>query len=173
MDAKAIARLISSYAPLRGDALERELAAHSAADPRCAVTRYLLATHCFERGRPAMGVRNMMIAYHAEPDLQSAALLAFAGLNWIGCPRKLLLPVLLETWEEFRRPEFDRTRKERLLFDAFCEPEPLDAMPVANAGGDDLARRLWRLPIRMLRAQIREAVRTRNAELCPILLSPA
>lgn len=109
----------------------------------------------------------MMIAYHAEPRLQSAALLAFAGLNWVSRPRAALLPVLLETWEEFRRPDFDRSRTERVFLDAMAEPEP------GVEGLGELARRLWRIPIRILRAQIREAVLRRDAALCPLLLAPA
>jgi hypothetical protein len=75
--------------------------------------------------------------------------------------------VLLATWEEFRRPEFDRLAKERLLLDAFAEPDPgLSHMPV-------LARRLWRLPIRTLRTQIHQAVLSRDAGLYPLLAAPA
>ena len=78
-----------------------------------------------------------------------------------------LLPVLLETWEEFRRPEFDHFRRERLLLDAFAQPDPgLDRV-------GPLAQRLWRLPIRTLRAQLRAAVLSRDAALYPLLTVPA
>ncbi len=136
-------------------------------DPHCPVTRYLLGCWHFDRGRPAIAVQQMMIAHRIEPALQSAALLAFAGLNWGHCRQRQLLPVLLETWEEFRRPEFDRFAKERRLLDAFARPDPgLDALP-------PLARRLWRLPLRTLRAQIEEAVVSRDAALYPQLATPA
>jgi hypothetical protein len=136
-------------------------------EPRCPVTRYLLGCHCFDRGRRAQAVRHMMIAHHAEPTLESAALLVFSGLNWINRPATQLLPVLLDTWEEFRRPEFDRHHQERRLLDAFAQPR--DELN----GVSPLAQRLWRLPIRTLRSQIREAVRSPDAGLYPLLLATA
>jgi hypothetical protein len=135
-------------------------------EPRCPVARYILGCQCFDRGRSATGVRHLMIAHHAEPQLQSAALLAFAGLNWVSRRGARLLPVLLETWEEFRRPEFDRHRRERMLLDAFAEPDP----GLGNLA--PLARRLWRLPIQTLRAQIREVILSRDAALYPQLSAP-
>lgn len=134
-------------------------------EPRCPVTRYLLGCHCFDRGRWAQAVRHMMTAHHAEPAFESAALLVFAGLNLVSRQGSALLPVLLDTWEEFRRPEFDRHRKERRLLDALAGPaERLD-------GASPLARRLWRLPIRALRTQIREAVLSPGTGRHPLLLA--
>jgi len=136
------------------------------ASPRCPITRYLLGCYCYDRGRIATGVRHMMVAHHSEPALESAALLVFAGLNCLTRGGGALLPVLLDTWEEFRRPEFDRRDAERLLLDAFAEPpEPLDGL-------SPLARRLWRLPIPTLRTQLREVVLSSNAEQHPLLLAP-
>lgn len=109
----------------------------------------------------------MMIAHHAEPQLESAALLVFAGLNWIGRRGQMLLPVLLETWDEFRRPEFDRRPRERALLDAWTEAAP------AGRELSPLARRLWRLPIHTLRAQLRQAVMTRDEALYELLAAPA
>ena len=107
-----------------------------------------------------------MVAYHAEPRLESAALLVFAGLSWVGQREAALLPVLLATWDEFRRPQFDRTWPERLLLDAFAAPEPgLGQAPL-------LARRLWRLPLTTLRDQIREAMPSPAAALYPLLAVP-
>ena len=130
------------------------------------MTRYLLACHCFDRGRSAAAVRHMMVAHHAEPQFESAALLVFAGLNWVSRRGAVLLPVLLDTWEEFRRPEFDRRPRERTLLDAFARPEP-DLHELSP-----LAPRLWRLPIHTLRAQIRQAALTRDAGLYPLLTAP-
>jgi hypothetical protein len=158
---------VQRYARTPRDQLAGLLADRVARAPRCAVTRYRLGCHGFDHGQTATAVRHLMIAHHAEPQFQSAALLVFAGLNWIGRRGERLLPVLLETWEEFRRPEFDRTAGEQLLLDAFAEPDPgLDLMP-------PLARRLWRLPIQALRAQIRAAVSSRDAGLYPLLATPA
>ena len=109
----------------------------------------------------------MMIAHHAEPGFESAALLVFAGLNWASRRRAALLPVLLDTWEEFRRPEFDRQQDERHLLDAFAKPS--DELN----GVSPLAQRLWRLPLRTLRAQIREAVLSPDAGQYALLLAPA
>lgn len=158
---------VAALARPPADELTERLEARLREQPRCAAARYLAACQCFDRGRSALAVRHMMIAHHAEPDLQSAALLVFAGLNWIGRRGAMLLPVLLDTWEEFRRPEFDRYRKERILLDACSESQPgLELTP-------PLARQLWRLPIRTLRAQIREAVLSRDAGLYPLLSAPA
>lgn len=160
-------QLVVAHARGPADELPARLAARLRAEPRCGVARYLTACQCFDAGRSALAVRHMMIAYHVEPDLQSAALLVFAGLNWVGRRGHALLPVLLDTWEEFRRPEFDRTRKERFLLDACAEAEPgLEHV-------SPLARRLWRLPIRTLRAQIREAILSRDPGRHPLLLTPA
>jgi hypothetical protein len=169
MNRRTLITQVQRFASLRGQQRSDAITNRLDETPRCPVARYLAACEAFDRGDPAPGVRHMMIAYHAEPDIQSASLLAFAGLNWVSRPRAAVLPVLLETWEEFRRPQFDVTFAERLLLGAFAEPAP---EPDIGAAGD-LARRLWRLPIRMLRIQIREAVTTRNLELCPTLLSPA
>lgn len=135
--------------------------------PRCAVCRYLLGCELLDQGHTATAVRHMMVAHHVQPALESAALLVFAGLDCVSRSGVLLLPALLDTWEEFRRPEFDRTRLERALLDSFDEPLP------GVVGISSLARRLWRLPIRTLRAQIRSAVSSQDAAHYPMLLAPA
>ena len=144
-----------------GEWLRRRLRANA----RCPAANYLLACRGFDRGRCAQAVRHMMIAHHAEPALESAALLVFAGLNWVDRRGEALLPVLLDTWEEFRRPEFDRHHRERRLLDAFAGPRH------GLNGVSPLARRLWRLPIRTLRAQIRAALLSPDTGHYPLLLS--
>jgi hypothetical protein len=167
MNCRRLEKVIQSYVRCPADQFAAQLQARLAADPRCPVTRYLAACQCFDRGRSAPGVRHMMVAHHAEPQFESAALLVFAGLNWIGRRGAALLPVLLDTWEEFRRPEFDRTRQERALLDALAEPDPgLERVSL-------LARRLWRLPLQTLRAQIRQAIVSRDAGLYPLLTASA
>jgi hypothetical protein len=167
MSQRRLAEVIQQFARTPADKLpglcEERLAEH----PHCAITRYLLGCQGFDRGRAATGVRHLMIAHHADPRLQSAALLAFAGLNWVSRRGAPLLPVLIETWEEFRRPEFDRLPLERRLLDALSERDP----GLAQVG--PLARRLWRLPIRTLRAQLRQALLSRDAGLYPLLMAPA
>ena len=167
MTSRRLAQAIQRYSRAPSERLPAELEAGLAIDARCPVTRYLLACQCFDRGRSALAVRHMMVAHHAEPRLQSAALLVFAGLNWISQRGATLLPVLLATWEEFRRPQFDRYGVERRLLDAFADPDP------GLAQVAPLARRLWRLPIQTLRAQVREAIRSRDAGLYPLLTAPA
>lgn len=167
MTRRRLAQTVAEYARCPADRLAARLEAGLAAEPRCPVTRYLLACQCFDRGRSALAVRHMMVAHHAEPHFESAALLVFAGLNWMGQRGAELLPVLLETWEEFRRPEFDRRPRERLLLDAFAERDP------GLEGVSPLARGLWRLPIRMLRAQIRVAVLSGHSGLYALLTAPA
>lgn len=167
MTGRRLAETAALYARTRPEALPALLAERLAADPRCPVTRYLLGCQELERARPAAAVRHYMVAHHAEPAYQSAALLAFAGLNWLRRRGDPLLAVLLDTWEEFRRPEFDRTRRERRLLDALAGPDP-GLAPVSG-----LARRLWRLPVRTLRAQLRDAILSRAAGRYPLLTAPA
>lgn len=155
---RRVADLVRVYAHTPPDRLPALLQQRLAAEPRCPVTRYLLGCRCFDSALPAIGVRHFMVAYHAEPRLQSAALLVFAGLNWINRPGAGLLPVLAETWEEFRRPDFDRSALERMLLDALAEPDP----GLERIG--PLARRLWRLPVRTLRSELRQVLLSQNAE---------
>lgn len=166
MNRHVLKRVVAELRDGPDNDLERRLAAHLARRPRCPVARYLSGCACFDRGRIASGVRHMMIAHHAEPALASAALLVFAGLNWVSRRREALLPVLLDTWEEFRRPEFDQSVPERTLLDAFAEP-------LESAEGlSPLAQRLWRLPIATLRQQLREALRSTNRMTWPLLVAP-
>ena len=166
MDSRTLNEIVSAQAQRPPTEFIAWLGCRLQAMPRCPISRYLLGCYCFDRGRPAPAVRHMMIAHHADPALESAALLVFAGLNWVSRRKVALLPVLLDTWEEFRRPEFDRHREERRLLDAFARPRE------ALNGVSPLARRLWRLPIRTLRAQIREAVLSPTAPQYPLLLAP-
>ncbi|QOJ15740.1 MAG: hypothetical protein HRU75_14305 [Planctomycetia bacterium] len=144
------------------DRLEARLDERLATHPRCPAARYLRGCACFDRGRVATGVRHFMVAHHADAALQSAALLVFAGLNLTARRGAALLPVLLDTWEEFRRPQFDRFARERRLLDALAEPPPSEGLP-------PMARRLWRLPLRTLRAQIRQAVLSGDVAMFPML----
>jgi hypothetical protein len=167
MDTRTLMCIIDGYTRCPADQLSARLDAGLAENPHCPVSRYLKACQCFDRGRSAQAVRHMMVAHHAQPEFESAALLVFAGLNWIGRRGAPLLPVLLDTWEEFRRPQFDRYHRERMLLDAFAEP----ASGLERVS--PLARRLWRLPIRTLRTQIQEALVRRDAELHRLLTAPA
>lgn len=144
--------------------LAAELEQRLAQAPRCWAARYLRACACFDRGLPAIAARHLMIAQHAQPQLESAALLAFTGLAWAQRESAPLLRVLIDTWTEFRRPEFDRTPTERRLLDAFAEP--MDDRLVSPIG-----RRLWRLPIRSLRTQIVDALAAGPPEMTGLLLA--
>jgi hypothetical protein len=167
MSTRELNSLLASL-PLRGSAGWADgLRGRVREAPRCCVGRYLLACELLDQGLPAAGVRQLMVAHHVAPGLESAALLVFAGLDCVSRSGTLLLPALLDTWEEFRRPEFDRTRMERALLDAFDEPL------TGVSGLSPLARRLWRLPVRTLRVQIRAALLSEDATHYPMLLAPA
>lgn len=90
-----------------------------------------------------------MIAHHASWQLESAAFLVFAGLKLSGAPVPPLLETLAQTWEEYGRPSWGRSRSERALFAVFAEPPP---PPVS---GDALARGLWLIPLESVRAALR------------------
>lgn len=167
MSAGGWTTLIASLSGGPPEQMRQRLYTRLLAEPACPVTRYLLGCSEFERGRPATAVEHLMIAHRGEPTLESASLLVFAGLNWIGRRPSALLPVLLDTWEEYHRPEFDRSPRERVLLDALAAPaDGLDRM-------SPLARQLWRLPIATLRSQLRAAVSQRAAGPFALLLSPA
>lgn len=166
MSRHSFAQLVESFRGLSGAERYQRCQQRLAVAPRCPVARYLAGCYDFDEGRPALGVRSMMIAHHCEPALESAALLVFAGLNWIE-RQAPLLEVLLATWDEFRRPQFDRTRRERMLLDAFAEP----AEGVERVS--PLARRIWRLPLATLRAQLREIATRTDMNQYPLLLAPA
>jgi len=145
-----VTQTAQSYATMPRDVRVAALAKALEQTPRCPVTRYLAGCEAIDANRPALAVQHMMVAHHSAQELQSAALLVFAGLSWVEQTERPLLNTLLDTWEEFRRPAFDQTPGERALLDCFAEPEP------AWDGVTSLARRLWRLPIMILRQQIRD-----------------
>lgn len=167
MTTRELAQIVEDYRNCPAERADGWLVRRLERVSRCPVSRYLLACRCFDQGRPAVAVRHMMVAHHAEPQLESAGLLVFAGLNWVSRRSSPLLSVLLATWEEFRRPQFDRHRRERLLLDALAEPaEGLERV-------SELARRLWRVPIATLRRQLRAAVESRDEMRYSVLLTPA
>lgn len=167
MERRGLSESARELAHVPPDRLVARLEERLAQDPACPVARYVSGCHALDRGRPATAVRHLMVAHHAEPQLESAALLVFAGLNWVGRRASALLSIVVSTWDEFHRPPFDRRPLERALLDAFAEADP------GLAGMPPLARRLWRLPIRTLRAEIRTAVGTRDEALYPLLSAPA
>ena len=142
------------------------LEARVAASPQCALTRYALACQYFDHGRVAQAVRQMMPAHHIEPRLESAALLVFTGLNLVRRRSGPMLDVLLETWNDYGKPPFDRFVAERRILDAFAESTR------AIAGAAPLARHFWRLPIRSLRQELAVAVASADAGQYSLLLAP-
>ncbi|MBL8878587.1 MAG: hypothetical protein JNG88_05655 [Phycisphaerales bacterium] len=128
------------------------VAARLRQQPRCAVARYVAGCRCFDANRPAIAVRHLMIANHADAQLESAALLVFAGLAWISDPTRTLLETLAATWIEYRRMPFDRTPRERELLDHIAARVPLEAY-AANAN----AAVFRRIPILRLRETVRIA----------------
>ena len=141
---------IAEYAEA-GAALPERLAARVAESPDCPVTRYLLGCAELDRARPATAARHFMVAYHAEPQLQSAWLLVFTGMNWVQRRSEPLLAVLSDAWNEYRRPAFDESARERQLLDAFAEAPPTGVCRVP------MGAKLWRLPIARLRSELRAA----------------
>jgi hypothetical protein len=159
-----VTQTAKSYAAVTGELRAAAVNTALKDSPRCAVTRFLAGCEAFDAESPAIAVRHMMVAHHSQPQLQAAALLVFAGLSRVQHTDQPLLSTLLETWEEFRRPAFDQTPAEQALLDCFTEPEPMwDNV-------SSLARRLWRLPIRTLREQIRDVAA--DPEHAPALLFP-
>ena len=163
----ALAEIVAAFGRCDTTEYLAWLEARVGATPQCAISRYLLGCQYFDRGRTAQAVRQMMTAHHLEPCLESAALLVFSGLNLIRQRSGTMLSVLLETWTEYGKPPFDRFSGERHVLDAFVERS--DA--IANAS--PLARRLWRLPIRLLRRELVAAVASADARQYSLLLAPA
>jgi hypothetical protein len=145
-------KLLQRYHTAEPAQLRGMVAAQLEQTPTCGLSRYLLGCLSVDAGQVALGTRHFMIAHHQEPQYRSAALLVFTGLAWSRRTTDAFLPVLLDTWEEFRHPAFDIEPREQALFDAFGETFPGDARATP------LAARLWRLPIRTLRTALREAL---------------
>lgn len=163
MSRRTVSQAATYFAQIPAEERAERLAAAVRDNVDCAVSRYLLGCVSFDSGRPATAVRFLMDAFHIEPAFESASLLVFAGLNCVSKPSFGLLAVLAETWSEFRKPRFDRTRTERALLDAFDVPlPPGEALPVA--------RLFWRLPIVVLRAELRTVMGSpKTTPLYPIL----
>ena len=142
------------------------LEARAEAEPRCALTHYVLGCQYYDRGRFAQAVRQMMPAHHLDPSLESAALLVFTGLNLVRRRSGPILKVLLETWRDYSKPPFDRFASERHVLDAFAEPTR------AIAGATPLVRHFWRLPIRTLRQELTAAVASADAGQYSLLFAP-
>lgn len=140
---------IAWLAQLDAASLDAQLALRLGRHPRCPVARYVAGCRCFDLGLPAHATRNFMIAHHAEPQFESAALLAFTGLAWISRRDVTLLDALIGTWEEYRRPAFDRSPREQRLLDGFR----LDTR--AETAGQGELSRFWRLPIRTVHHELR------------------
>lgn len=155
---RAIAEFLAVPAGQRTAPLTRLLAD----DGEAPVTRFLLGCAWLDEGRPASAAQCMMIAHHQEPRLQSAALLAFAGLLWCSRPEDGLLSVVVDAWLEFHQPEFDVTPAERRLLDQCSSPG------WAARGASVLAGRLRRLPVERLRRELDQAFVLREERFAPL-----
>lgn len=132
--------------------------------PRCPVARYVAGCRSFDADRPATAVRHLMIAQHAEPQLESAGLLVFSGLAWISDRSRTLLDTVVRTWIEYRRMPFDRTPRERRLLDALRIPLTGDeaASTTVPAAQIEELERFLRLPIRRLHADLLPSAASKN-----------
>ncbi len=142
--------LLQRYRSLSREELAQAIEVRLFEQPRCAASRYLAGCLAFDDGRRAIAVRHWMIAQHAEPQFQSAALLVFTGLNAIARPADSVWSLLRSTYAEFREPTFGERPKEQLLFAAFEEPPP----PAVSS--DPQTAHFWRLPLHSLRAELRQ-----------------
>src|SRR5262249_52081782 len=97
--------LISELAGTSTEAQSIRIERRLRTEPRCPVAHYLAGCAAFDEGKTALGARHMMICHHVDSSLESAALLAFCGLTWSLRGSTPMLRVLLDTWQEFRRPE--------------------------------------------------------------------
>jgi hypothetical protein len=84
-------------------------------EPARAGTAFFGACACLEEHDPPAAARLFQVAYHADPTLTCALVLAFACLK-VSPPRiEELARRSLETWGELGSPPLNRSRRERLL----------------------------------------------------------
>lgn len=111
---------------LRAAALQGQLAA----DHRVAAAWYLLGSLHAQSGDFATAARMFGMAYHADPDLASAALLTFTCLKSAYEAGSPATERLAETWNEMERPPIGESDLERAVWSALdgdrgahaCEP---------------------------------------------------
>ncbi len=114
---------------------------------------YLIGCTYLDDDQPDRAARAFQIAYHADPDYDSAALLAFACMKVSARPTRELVSILVETWIELRQPALLVHECERQLLSAVDS-----AVPVLPPGASGLAAALCAIPIDRLRQELAEAV---------------
>lgn len=108
--------------------------------PNCAENWFLLAIAQLSTGDVRRAAQYFGKAYHADPSLESAALMTFACLKAAANLRNASLPQLMTiTWNEMRKPPLGRLPRERRLLEAWAAS--LGAVPPEMpCTADDLAR---------------------------------
>ena len=128
---------------------------------------YALGCAWLNARNPEAATRAFQLACHAHPGLDSAVLLAFACLRMRGPDMPRLLPILLETYEEIRRPSIPGSAWERLFL------RELGAPGADPPGLAPLARALRMIPVECIGQQMADAVARRPAWAAPLLAGPA
>jgi hypothetical protein len=124
---------------------------------------YALGCALLDARNPEEATRAFQLACHAHPGLESAVLLAFACLRIRGADMPRMLPILLETYEETKRPAIPGSAWERVLLRELRAPD------ADRCGASPPAQSLGLLPIDCLRKQIADAVADRPAWAGPLL----
>jgi hypothetical protein len=101
--------------------------------PPCGAGWFLLGCACLREHDIAAAARAFGAAYHADCDIESAALLTFACLKTSAedARPETLRRHLLTTWDEMGHPPLGQAAVERRLFEALAEspasPAPSDS----------------------------------------------
>jgi hypothetical protein len=131
------------------DQCRQKLLQAAEAHPENGLVWYLLGMSHLAAGDVSRAVRAFQVSYHRQPAFETAALLVFAGQDLPSNDVDQLLPRVVETWQEMRRPRLERDPRERRLLDRLRLDQ--GAPPDVSSR---LARTLWRLPLPQLREQL-------------------
>jgi hypothetical protein len=113
---------------------------------------YLCGCACLSQYRCKQAARAFGMAHHADSNLETAALLAFACLKASDGEASDLIEQITMTWDEMKRPDVLRWRDDRMVLDCLAAtsgPVPCALSPLGRltwlAVGPALRERLERL----------------------------
>lgn len=130
--------------------------------PDNAFVWYLLACDHLRAGRVALAARAFGLAYHADARLESAALMTFACLKASSQPAEALVPRLIETWHELRRPAIGQRAVEEPLLTCLAATTR-DAPRLSSLG-----RLAWLTASPLVQSQIEQAQRSLRPDWSPL-----
>lgn len=146
---RAYAEAIDRF--IRGETWDRGVV--NASGDVDAATWYLAGVQALRAGRVREAARAFGIAHHADFELVSAALLTFAGLKASSGGVADVVPLIVATWREMKRPALGETHVDGLMLGAITQTAP--PMP---RGGSALAALIWGVTNEAERRRLQELI---------------